>query len=179
MARTFKPRYFDYLSIPSTESLLCTDCPQASGVDEARSRGAYFGGSAHSPRRTCAEPSQYAAGQVIHGWNQLWQEWGLLRTCAAATLSNYLSRSSRRPLPVTKKSEDPCQNSPCMTLGRPLLMNSPILRAVVSRSRSMARESSAAARVEKRSIVRFGSAVITVRIGLDRLCREGASHLLV
>jgi len=105
MARTFKPRYFDYLSIPSTESLLCTDCPQSSGVDEARSRGAYFGGSAHSPRRTCAEPSQYAAGQVIHGWNQLWQEWGLLRTCAAATLSNYLSRSSRRPLPVTKKRE--------------------------------------------------------------------------
>ena len=58
-------------------------------------------------------------------------------------------------------------------------MNSPILRAVVSRSPSMARESSAAARVEKGSIVRFGSAVITVRIGLDRLGREGASHLLV
>jgi len=54
-------------------------------------RDSSVGGSAHSPRRTCAEPSQYAAGQVMYGWNQLWQEWGLLGTGAAATLSNYLS----------------------------------------------------------------------------------------
>jgi hypothetical protein len=29
--------------------------------------GSTFGGSAHSPRRWCAEPSQYAAGQVMYG----------------------------------------------------------------------------------------------------------------
>jgi hypothetical protein len=43
----------------------------------------------------------------------------------------------------------------------------------------MGRQRSAAGKVENRSIVRFRSAMITVRIGLDRLRREGASHLLV
>jgi hypothetical protein len=38
-----------------------------------------FGGSAHSPRRWCAEPSQSALIKNRNGWNQLWQQWGLLR----------------------------------------------------------------------------------------------------
>jgi len=48
-------------------------------------------------------PSLASALVKWTGWNRWWQQWAILRTCATATLSNYLSRCSRQPLPVTKR----------------------------------------------------------------------------
>jgi hypothetical protein len=71
---------------------LCTVYPQASDnrASTKRERRRRISAARHTAPAEGVPSLASALVKCCNGWNQLWQQWGLLKTGAAATLSNYL-----------------------------------------------------------------------------------------
>ena len=100
-ARRVRPGYYEGAGPKPAAFVLCCSCallvhrPAATDRRRSVNVGVEFGGSAHCPRRRCAEPSHCSWSSVATAGINYGNNGTLFRTGAAATLSNYLSLRSR------------------------------------------------------------------------------------